>query len=751
MKSKKENLLNNILTSNHLFKENEQLLKYRFQLFNSILLVGSFILFTVGIVRITNPKTIILGLFEIGLALTFITLLIFMRKNKKYFNKISTIGIIILFFGLTAITIILGDDKSKMQWFAIFITTTFLIRGYKDGLKAYFLTIIMLNIIYFTPAIELSLTFRELTLILVSYGVISMFLTFSELKHTRSKESIDSINNSLQKQLKNIESYETLFNKSKDPTSIIENGKFIDFNNAAIKMLGYKNKEEILSIEPSKLSPKFQANNEPSYTKARKMINYAIQNGGHQFEWQHLSIRGEIIELHVTLTSMLIDDRQIIHVVWRDIRQQKELEKEINRKNRELFLQLRRDPLSNLPNKLMLNENLQKEDKNISLLYISIDNFNTMTNVFGNKFADEIIIKVSNILKELERKHITLYHLNSYIFSFVIKHPHENEDLHFTKSMKIVFEQLNIKYNNVIIPISVSTGIARGNSEKIIFQAKTALKEALTNGKNSHKVFEFNKEREEKQKNNIYWLRKIKEIIANDKLRVYYQPIINNKTGKIAKYESLIRALDGEKIISPFFFLDAAQSTGMLESITKNVIEKSFKMFEDESYDFSINITETDLNGDYLIDFFYQKLKKYNINPNRVILEILENISSIESQQTLIQLKKLKEMGFQIAIDDFGAEASNFSRLLSIEANIIKIDGQFIKNIHTDPKSYKIVETIVSLAKKLNAKTVAEFVHNKEVYQITKKLGVDFSQGYYFQEPLPIIKSKKITHTLECV
>jgi diguanylate cyclase (GGDEF)-like protein/PAS domain S-box-containing protein len=755
--SKKINFFKTILTSNQTFNENEQLLKYKFQLLNSIFLAGSIILFTIGLIRINNPKTFTLGLLEVGLSITFLTLLSYLRKDKKYFNKVSTIAIFILFIGFIAITILLDHDKSKMQWFAIFLTTVFLIKGYKSGLQAYVLTIFTLIVLHFLPNIELSLSFKELIMTLTSYGVISIFLTFSELKHERSKQniekskkSINKINNSLQKQLKNIKAYETLFNKSKDPISIIENGIFIDFNDAAVEILGYKSKEEILSIKPSKLSPKFQEDSEPSYTKARKMIDYAIKNGGHQFEWQHLNAQNEIVELNITLTPMFINGREIIHVVWRDIRQQKELEKEINRKNKELFLQLRRDSLSNLPNKLTLDEDLQKADKNISLLYLNIDNFNTMTNVFGHKFSDEIIIKVSNILKTLEKKSIKLYHLGSYRFSFIIKNPYNNEELYFIKSMKIVFEQLDINYKDVIIPISVSVGVAKGNSEKIIFQAKTALKEALEYGKNSHKIFEFDKKREENQKNNIYWLRKIKEIIANDQLIVYYQPIIDNETQEISKYESLIRAVDNGKIISPFFFLDAAKSTGMLESITKNVIEKSFKMFKDEPYSFSINITETDLNGEYLIDFLSKKLKKYQINPNRVILEILENISSVESKRTLKQLTKLKDMGFQIAIDDFGAEASNFSRLLSIEANIIKIDGQFIKNIHTDQKSYKIVETIVSLAKKLNAKTVAEFVHNKEVYQITKKLGVDFSQGYYFQEPLPTIESKVIC-TAECI
>ncbi len=757
MINKKLNFFHNILTSNQIFNENEQLLKYKFQLLNSIFLAGSLILFTIGLIRINTPKTFILGVLEIGLSIIFMTLLIYLRKNKKYFNKISTIAIFILFIGFIAITILLGDDKSKMQWFAIFLTTVFLIKGHREGLKAYLLTIFTLTILYFLPNIELFITPKELIMTLTSYGVISIFLTFSEIKHEKSKQniekskkSINEINNSLQKQLKNIEAYETLFTKSKDPISIIENGIFIDFNDEAVKILGYKNKKEILSISPSKLSPKFQEDKKPSDKKAKEMIDLAIKNGGHKFEWQHISAKGEIINLNITLTPMFINDREIIHVVWRDIGQQKELEKEINRKNRELFLQLRRDSLSNLPNKLTLDEDLQKLGKNISLLYLNIDNFNTMTHVFGNKFSNEIIIKISQILKSLEKDNIKLYHLGSYRFSFIINNPYNNQDLYFIQSIKTIFEQLNINYKNVDIPISISAGIARGNNDKIIFQAKTALKEALENGKNSHKLFQFDTKREEIQKNNIYWLRKIKEIISNNQLIVYYQPIINNKTKQISKYEALIRAIDNGKVISPFFFLDAAKSTGMLESITKNVIEKSFKMFEDEPYEFSINITETDLNGNYLIDFLSKKLKKYNINPKRVILEILENISSIESKNTLKQLTILKEMGFQIAIDDFGTEASNFSRLLSIEANIIKIDGQFIKNIHIDQKSYKIVETIVSLAKKINAKTVAEFVHNEEVQNIVKKLEVDFSQGYYFQEPLPTIKSKKVTCT-ECI
>ena len=117
-------------------------------------------------------------------------------------------------------------------------------------------------------------------------------------------------------------------------------------------------------------------------------------------------------------------------------------------------------------------------------------------------------------------------------------------------------------------------------------------------------------------------------------------------------------------------------------------------------------------------------------------MEVLENINSDESNYANEQFNNLKEIGINIAIDDFGAEASNFSRLMTLKADIIKIDGQFIKNLDRDLNSHKIVEAIVTLSKKLGAKTVAEFVHSKDIYNVVKMLGIDYSQGFYFSEPI---------------
>lgn len=181
--------------------------------------------------------------------------------------------------------------------------------------------------------------------------------------------------------------------------------------------------------------------------------------------------------------------------------------------------------------------------------------------------------------------------------------------------------------------------------------------------------------------------------------------------------------------------MEASRLTGTLSLVTKTVIEQSFKKFSDSEYEFSINITSTDLYLDYLEEHLLKCVKKYSIRPSKVSLEMLEDISTINTPEILEQLNSLRYHGFKISIDDFGAQSSNFSRLLEFSPDYLKIDGSFVKNILNDKKSLIIVEAVVLLCKKSNIKIIAEFVHSKEVQEKIEELGIDYSQGYYFGEP----------------
>jgi EAL domain-containing protein (putative c-di-GMP-specific phosphodiesterase class I) len=172
------------------------------------------------------------------------------------------------------------------------------------------------------------------------------------------------------------------------------------------------------------------------------------------------------------------------------------------------------------------------------------------------------------------------------------------------------------------------------------------------------------------------------------------------------------------------------------------MINKSFKFFQDKTHQFSINITERDLLENYMADFLNEKMEIYNIVPSRVTFEILENITLAKNNAKITeQLNRLRDMGFKIAIDDFGIENSNFSRLLEIDLDFIKIDGVFIKNLKENTRNRTITKAIVNLSKTLGIKTIAEYVEDEEIYDIIKDCGIDYAQGYYIGKPESILIS----------
>jgi 2-C-methyl-D-erythritol 4-phosphate cytidylyltransferase/2-C-methyl-D-erythritol 2,4-cyclodiphosphate synthase len=187
------------------------------------------------------------------------------------------------------------------------------------------------------------------------------------------------------------------------------------------------------------------------------------------------------------------------------------------------------------------------------------------------------------------------------------------------------------------------------------------------------------------------------EIVNIDLTIIAQKPKINPYKNEIK--EKISKLLNLEK---QFVNIKAttAEKLGFITSVTRTIINKSFDFFKDNNYDFSINITERDLLEGYLIAFLKEKITLYGMKPSRVTFEILENITISKNSKTITQqLNELREMGFKIAIDDFGIENSNFSRLLEINIDFIKLDGIFIKNLKNNEKNRTITKAIVNLAK----------------------------------------------------
>jgi diguanylate cyclase (GGDEF)-like protein len=392
------------------------------------------------------------------------------------------------------------------------------------------------------------------------------------------------------------------------------------------------------------------------------------------------------------------------------------------------------DSLTGAYSKTQLEEDLKiNSDKNLILL--NVDNFSNINLAYGFEIGDIILRTLVKRLKSMLK--VNIYRIDSDEFALLCNRIDCTDAIEFIRDN---FLSHPITINNLPFRITFSFGIANFEIGGDLLQnASLALKDARNSGKNRYIVYSPDIHSEDKRKEFIDITDKLFYAISHDNIIPYYQGIRDNITGEINKYEVLVRMKINDTIYSPYTFLPAAKVSGRLSEISKIVIEKSFKYMSKKDYSFSINITEDDLNNGYLIDFLTKKSKEYNINPNRVYLEILEGMSK-NSKESVYQIKVLKELGFKISIDDFGTEYSNFERIQEINADILKIDGKYIKDIDTNQKSYKIAKIISLLAKEMDMKVVAEFVHSKEVQKIIIELGIDYSQGFYFSEPIDKIK-----------
>ena len=394
------------------------------------------------------------------------------------------------------------------------------------------------------------------------------------------------------------------------------------------------------------------------------------------------------------------------------------------------------DHLTNVSNRFALMQHL-KDIKHLNVFLVNIDNFSNINNAYGFDIADKVLIEVARLIEIAKPRSTNLFRLNADEFILCNPDTMSSTELAFVASSLIsFFDQMDIVVDNDIeIRISISIGIASGLSDTVLNHARIAIKELRKHKRAAYKIYDSKSEYIEKQQENIYWIRKIKDAFMEENILVYYQAIINNKTNKIEKYECLVRIYDDGIVIPPIRFLEASKLTGTLSLVTKTIIEKAFQKFTNTNYEFSINITSTDLHLDYLEDYLMKYVKQYNIHPSRVALEILEDIDTLNEVDILKQLASLRHNGFKIAIDDFGSRSSNFSRLLEFSPDYLKIDGAFVKNILTDKKSLIIVESIVHLCLRSGIKVIAEYVHSKEVQQKVKELGIDYSQGFYISKP----------------
>lgn len=422
--------------------------------------------------------------------------------------------------------------------------------------------------------------------------------------------------------------------------------------------------------------------------------------------------------------------------------------KNAKRNKKEFIRQFTIDQLTGLANRFAMIREVR--DKNpYALMFINLDSFREFNDFYGHKAGDSVLRQIAVRLSSFIESGIfdmahgaKLFKLHADEFAIVFKNRIPREGLEFISetvlqhiaSTPLVVDGHDVPMNATIGISCMEENVDANGGQYLMTATNAALREA----KNAKKPFMFydnSMKIEHKYEQNIIWIKKLKTAIANNKIVPYYQPILNNKSKKIEKYECLVRLVDeDEAVVSPYMFLDVAKKSRLYHKITRSVVQKSFARFADEECSFSINLSVLDICDEQMSEFIIEQLKKSDIE-HRVVFEILESEGIDSYDDVYAFVEKIKSFGSKVSIDDFGAGYSNFEHILKLKPDFIKIDGSLIKNIHNDTDAQIIAKAIVGFANELGALTVAEFVHSKEVLDVVQALNIDYSQGYYISRP----------------
>ena len=437
------------------------------------------------------------------------------------------------------------------------------------------------------------------------------------------------------------------------------------------------------------------------------------------------NIKGELTYLEVHKAPLYDSKGILIGTIGsgRDITSQIMLE----RTNRKLAFY---DQLTNLPNRQKISIDISKNHPDSCVIF-NIDEFKEINDFFGTENGDKILKDIASWFSKFD---FETYRIDGDEFAILFYKDDSIEDIELkVENILNLFEEELFYIENEKIQIAFSAGIAKVK-DNLLTKADIAVHYSKEQ-KVKISIYKEDGNIEQKYKQNIAMASAIREALDDKRIICHYQPILDQKTDKIYKYETLVRMVSKEgRIIPPIEFLEISKKTKLYPYITREVLHQACNTFKNREENFSINLSIDDIKDINIVNEIIETIIETN-TASRITFEILES-EEIENYQEVRNFsKRIKEIGSKIAVDDFGTGYSNFEHILKLNVDYVKIDGSLIKGMENNNKNRIIVETIVDFAKKIGAKTIAEFVYNEATYLISKEIGIDYLQGFYIGKP----------------
>ena len=385
------------------------------------------------------------------------------------------------------------------------------------------------------------------------------------------------------------------------------------------------------------------------------------------------------------------------------------------------------------------------------LLMLDLDNFKYVNDTLGHAMGDELIVRVANALRERLRETDIIARLGGDEFAIILPETDAAAaELLATGLLETIAHDGVVVDERRAIQVSASIGIAAiepgmlRTPAELMMNADVAMYDAKEAGRGRFSVHDPSDDRTGRLTDTVTWAESIRTALATDGFVLYQQPILDLRTNEIARHELLLRMIgeDGEHV-APATFLYIAERFGLVQEIDAWVVRRAVALVAEQAklgrrLDLEINLSGLSLTSPEVIATIESELAESRIDPSCLTFEITETAAIVNIQKARAFAERIAELGCSFALDDFGAGFGSFYYLKHLPFDVLKIDGEFVRNLTDSVKDQAVIKSLAQIATELGKQTVAECVEDAETLELVRRYGVDFAQGFHIGVPQPV-------------
>jgi diguanylate cyclase (GGDEF)-like protein/PAS domain S-box-containing protein len=380
-----------------------------------------------------------------------------------------------------------------------------------------------------------------------------------------------------------------------------------------------------------------------------------------------------------------------------------------------------------------------------ALLFFDLDEFKYINDTFGHRAGDAMLIRVAGEISSLIRRNEVFSRIGGDEFALLMPDATEQEAAQLAERIIRAVSQIPFRFDGQNLRLTTSLGIALyplhgSDVEELISHADAAMYQAKEAGKNAWRVYRAELDASREMLTRMSWQERIGNAIEKDLLRLHFQGVYKADDGTLAHLEALVRMVDEsdpQRVIMPGHFISFAEKTGRILDIDRWVIRECVRLLSTSRYvpALAVNVSGRSLDDPALPQYIGDQLVQFRVEPSRLLLELTETaaVSDLHDAQRFIEA--LRQTGCRVCLDDFGTGFSSFAYLKHLKADVLKIDGLFIRDLPNDHDNQVFVKSIVDVARGMRKITIAEFVENAETLEMLRGFGVDMVQGYHLDMP----------------